>query len=67
MGIDQSRLFYCIEVKFVKFGGWFQLRDEVVDEVSERGVCGLLLFEKGANLRVDDLHYNALSILQQFL
>ena len=32
----------------------------MVDEVSERCVGDVFLFEKGANLRVDDLHYNAL-------
>jgi hypothetical protein len=60
MCIDQSRLFDGVEIKLVEFGCRCELRDEVIDEVSERGVGGWLLFEKGANLRVDDLHYNAL-------
>ena len=60
MGIDQNRLFDCIEVKFMKFSSGSKLRSQIVDEVSERCVSDVFLLKKGANLRVDDLHYNAL-------
>lgn len=51
----------------MELGSRCELRNEIIDEVSEGSVGGWLLFEKGANLGVDDLHYNALWLPSQFL
>ena len=58
MGVHQHRLSGYFQIHLVVLGSRLHIRDQVVHEISDLGVTARLLQQKGADFRVDELHYN---------